>query len=302
MLAQVEEQFLPSEQKHMTAVTEPATLGKGFVRMGLNYSYCTIKTIFNNEAEKELVPGAASEMSNSIFLSAQYGITNRIEASLYIPYVMDKINTVLLVDYQITAPAKLLGEVKGFGLGDVYTGVKAQAILEQEWWPSVTVGTYLKLPTGRKSPSNVIDLNQYDKATGSGEISLEINMQARKIVYPYSFTFLSGYEYRFGGMKVHAPFEEVKTFKSGNFYYAIGGINFHLNDWICVTNDLTYSYKGRNTLEQSLTGNISSELLWTPNIHFQIKRLRLAQGFMVPLMGRNAGADPRYLLILQYIL
>lgn len=299
--AQGEDQFLPSEIKQLTAVTEPATLHQGFFKIWLNYNYTSIKYIFDNEANKYLIPGASSARSSSVNLVANYGISDRIEVNIWLPYMLNKNENIFILDNPAAPQTTYGGQVNGFGLGDISVGMRTQVLLEQNRLPSLTLGTYLELPTGRKNPTNETGYLEFDEATGSGEFSLGIEAQVRKIVYPYSFSFNSGFEYKTGGKKIHQIGEEEVPFKSGNVFYAIAGINFHLNDWICVTNDFNYTLIGSYTKDNKPEGDPSWAFSWTPNIHFQIKKLRLAQGFIVPIMGRNFGADRGYIFIVQYV-
>lgn len=299
--SQGEEQFLPTDLKQLTVITEPATLHKGFFRAGINYHYGSVKKIFNSDRVKEVIPGAAVNRTSSVGLWAYFGITDRLEASLNIPYLMNQTHDILIVDDQVSSQTILPGEIKGFGFGDIALGFRMQVLREKERQPSLTLGSYLDLPTGRKNPSHINGINDYHEATGSGELSLDINVQVRKIIYPYSFVLYSGIDYKFGGEKIHFPGEEELPFKSGNHYYTIAGINFHLNDWICLTNDFRFSYTAEYSKNNSPFGENGWDLSWTPNIHFQVKKLRIAQAINFPIYGRNTSADTRFFLFLQYI-
>ena len=79
------------------------------------------------------------------------------------------------------------------------------------------------------------------------------------------------------------------------------GINFHLNDWICMTNDFLFQYFGKDRIAGEIQDQVRWDLEWVPNIHFQIRQLRLVQGISVPLTGRNVVADPSYLILISYL-
>jgi hypothetical protein len=282
-------------------ITEPATLFRGFFRASISYNYTSVKHLFNNMHQRGIISGAAAARSSSLVFLADYGLTDRMEINLWVPYMMNSNEHVLILDDPASSQTTYTGNVRGFGLGDMALGISAQVLKEQEHLPSVTVATYMELPTGRKNPANENAYLEFDEATGSGEFSLGFDAQFRKIVYPYSFEFTSGFEWKTGGQKIHFPGEKQKSFKSGNVVYAIAGINFHLNDWICITNDVNYTYIGKYTLEDSLAEHPSMVFSWTPNIHFQIKKIRIAQGILIPIVGRNYGADPGYIFMFQYI-
>jgi len=305
LLAQGEDQFLPTELKQLTAVTEPATLRKGFFKLGLDASYISVKRYYDDQGEKTLFPGAMLGRASYAGIHASYGITDRFQVNSSIPYMLDLAQSVALYyDPLASQYYQGLNEENGSGIGDISVGLYGQVLQEKEHIPSITARATLMIPTGRKEPANIQedDLNIFfDGATGSGEFSLAVDLQFRKIIYPYSFSIYSGFDYGFGGYKSAWPGEEQKSFKSGTVFYAAAGLNFHLNEWICMTNDFYYNVIGKAENDGSLSDVIKWNFNWVPYIHFQIKQLRLAQGFMIPLTGRNVAADPSYILIVQYI-
>ncbi|MEX0986366.1 MAG: transporter [Bacteroidales bacterium] len=300
---QNEDMFIPSELKQLTAVTEPATLYRGFLKVGIDWQYAGFKRIFDENSNKYFVPGSTIARSSALNLSTHYGITDKLQLNLDIPYMLDMVqSTILLDDPLFRAREQFDFQQKGYGLGDISTGLYVQLVKEQENVPSITLRTTAILPTGRKNPSNFSsDSLIFDMSTGSGETSVAVDIQARKILYPYSFTFYSGFDMGFGGNRVINPGEPEKSFRSGNIYYVAGGFNFHLNDWICMTNDLYFTHIGPETL-QDITGD---ETKWQvnliPYLHFQVQQLRLVQGMFLPLMGKLTSAEPSYVFIIQYI-
>ncbi len=310
LLAQNEDQFLPSELKQLTAVTEPATLRQGFLRVGTSWEYTGFRTIYDEDANKIFIPGSAIARAASFGLSVQYGITDRIQANLYIPYHMDKVESVQLFDdpgfrsIELENYAILQRNYAelGFGFGDLSAGIFTQLIKESDYIPAITIRTTAYLPTGRKNAGNISeDSLTFDTPTGSGEFALAVDIQAKKIVYPYSFSFYTGFDYGFGGEKVFFPGDLPYPFRSATVFYAAGGVNFHLNDWICMTNELYYTHIGREVIDNITLDNTKWRLMLMPYIHFQVNQLRLVQGVTIPLMGKLIPADPTYRLIVQYI-
>lgn len=303
LCAQNEDQFLPSELKQLTAVTEPATLRQGFFRIGTVWQYTGFKTIFDADAKKMFVPGSTIARAESFDFSLQYGITDRFQVNLSLPYHMDKVESTLLYDDPFfRADLQLDFGQRGFGLGDLSTGIYTQVIKESDYIPAIIIRTTAILPTGRKNPGNFSsDSLIFDSATGSGEFSLAVDVLAKKIVYPYSFTFYSGIDFGFGGEKIINAGEQLSRFKSGPMYYAAAGVNFHLNDWICMTNDIYFTYIGKEEVNGVLQEETKWRLMILPYIHFQVKQLRLVQGITIPLKGKMIAADPSYLLIVQYL-
>ncbi len=308
--AQNEDQFLPSELKQLTAVTEPATLTRGFFRLGTAWQYTGFKSVFDENASKLFIPGSSIGRAESFDLSFQYGITDRIQVNLVVPYHMDKVESTQIFDdpdFRFTEMENYSILQKnyaqyGFGFGDISAGLNTQLIEESDLMPAITLRATGILPTGRKNPSNFsADSLVYDSPTGSGEFKLAIDILAKKIVYPYSFTFYTGADFGFGGEKIISPTDPLSQFKSGLIFYAAGGINFHLNDWICMTNDIYFTHIGRGEINGMMQDDTKWRLMILPNVNFQVKKLRLVQGVTIPIIGKMIAADPTYTLIVQYI-
>jgi hypothetical protein len=300
---QGDDQFLPSELKQATVITEPATLRKGFLRVGFDWNYGGIKKIFNEQTKKIFTPGSSIGRSSMFEASVQYGLTDRIQANLTMPYMMDLVQGSIILDDPLFQQKKQVDfEQRGFGPGDLALGVYTQLLKESEAIPSVTLRTTVMLPTGRKNPGDFSsDSLIYHTSTGSGEVSLAIDLQARKIMYPYSFVVYGGIDYGFGGEKVIEVGMPEQSFRSGMTAYLAGGFNFHLNDWICMTNDVYYTRIGKETINNIQQDETKWQLMYIPYIHFQIKQLRLVQGVFVPLKGKLISADPSYIFIAQFV-
>jgi hypothetical protein len=300
---QNEDMFIPSELKQLTTVTEPSTLQQGFLRIGTSWQYAGFKRIFDENAKRLFVPGSSIARASAFDFSFQYGITDRMQVNVDIPYMMDLTQSSILLDDPLFRAKKQFDfQRKGNGLGDVSTGIYYQLLKEKDQLPSITIRATTMLPTGRKNASNFsTDSLIYDSPTGSGEASLALDIQARKIVYPYSFTFYSGIDFGFGGNKIIDPGSESMSFRSGNIYYVAGGVNFHLNDWICMTNDLYFTHIGPETINNIRGDDSKWQLNLIPYIHFQVKQMRLVQGIFVPLKGKLISADPSYVFIVQYV-
>ena len=56
VMAQVEEQVLPTDLKQQTIITQPVTLYKGFLRVGFTGTYGVIDRIFTEDGDKVYAP------------------------------------------------------------------------------------------------------------------------------------------------------------------------------------------------------------------------------------------------------
>lgn len=308
--AQNEDQLLPTELKQLTAVTEPITLKKGFFRVGTFWSYTGYKSIFDQDTKRQYQSGSNIGRAQSIDLSLQYGLTDRIQINLALPYRMDKVQRVIFLDDPGFRPILLQSysvaqnnyNEKGVGFGDLSASVFAQLFKESNYFPAISLRTTIEFPTGRKDVI-VADPSTYliHSAIGSGEFALIVDIVAKKIIYPYSFTFSSGLDYGFGGVRIKEPGGNPETFNYSPVFHTAGGINFHLNDWICLTNDIRFDLLGERDYYGLAPGDIQWRITYMPNINFQVKKLRLVQGISIPLKGLIMPADPSYALVVQYI-
>jgi len=302
---QGEDQLLPSELKQLTVITEPVTLPKGFFRLSIHGYQSSHKRYFDDSGKKTLVEGDMMSRSRGTGLLFSYGITDRIQVNSTVPYRLSLIQSIYTInDPQTSRNYTQIHEEKSFGISDIDIGILGQVRQESEIWPSITAGILLELPTGRKEPSNIREDSLYllfDGTTGDGEVALKFILDFRKIIYPFSFEMHTDVNYGFGGMKSSWPGIDPVSFKSGIFISEQAGINFHLNDWICMTNDLYFDYHGKDKNLGEVHEMVHWNFMWVPHIYFQIRRLRLVQGFTLPITGRNIVADPSYILLVSYV-
>jgi hypothetical protein len=304
--SQAEKQLIPSDLKQLTVVTEPSTLNKGFFRTGMNISYGVMDKIFTTQGKRDFLTTNSWGTHSTLNLTFQYGITDRIQVDLSLPYN----NTRIQGQYQMFAPAAdttLNGSInlKGMGVGDLSASLNYQIIAESSSKSSLTGHLYITIPTGEKNPTNLKGPLRYDFPTGNGNLATELKMTYRKIAYPFSYTINFGYEYSFKGKKIiQATDTKEKGFNDGDIIRTGGSFNFHLNEWIALTNDISFYHEGLNKVE-----NVVPEGTYTPwaityetHLVFQVKRFRLAEAILIPLIGKNlASADPQYIILAQYL-
>jgi len=305
---QVEQMIIPSDLKQQTIITEPATLRKGFFRIGIVNSWGAVDRIFDESGKRSYLMGSNGwGTSWSCELDLQYGITDRIQVTAQLPYKRDKIYYAA----ELIAPgydSSLVQYYKttGNGLGDISLAASYQIIQENERRPSLVTKLFVTLPTGRKNPTNIENSREYDMPTGYGETTLDFHLQARKIFYPYSVTVYTAYKYHFKGEKIFNPGEEEVSFKSGDLFYIGGTFNVHLNDWIALGNEVGFykwwddEYYGETAADVGMTGRWV--INYQPSLVFQIRRFRFFEVIQFPIFGNSVAADPQYILGLQYII
>ena len=303
LLGQNERYVMPTDKKQLTVVTEPPTLYKGFLKASLAYSHGFLYNYFDDSGNRVKTLGSLSAQSRMFLLSAQYGITERLEANINLPYLHSTTN--MSLDYEFPLMDSIVTmqwNKKMSGISDLYFGLRYQLLKGDIVKPYITLALTFTAPTARKNPTNIIDEENYDGAPGSGEPELTFDLNFKKIFYPYSFVSTISYTNYFGGKKVLAPYEDPTEFKSGNLFMGYLGLGFHLNDWIVINNELIFSRKGENLTAGVGDGVNSQYLAYHPYLYFQVNHIRFVQSIEVPLFGKYSSANPSYILMVQYIL
>ena len=305
VFGQFEEIILPSDEKQQTIITEPPTLRKGNIRAGIVSNFIMIDREFNQDGKRVYVLGTNSYAKTwSLVPGIQYGISDRFQASVRLPYQNIRNFTSVKTSYPaFNFDTVLTYKNRGSGIGDIEVGFRYQLITESTNRPSVTLGFYGILPTGQKNPTHIKDDLNYALATGSGCTSLSADLFFKKVSYPYSITLSASYYYYFKGEKVMYPYENPIEFKKAGLFISSIGVGIHLNDWIALINDVNYSVFGENEYFYPITK--TSDAGWVisyqPAIYFQIRKIRFFEIVEIPVAGRSYGADPFYSFSLQYI-
>ncbi len=300
--AQTEQEILPSERKQLTIITEPFTLYKGFFRGGVALQYSSLYKIFDAEGNRVPISNASGRTWVSQFIM-QYGISDRLQIDVALPYVTQD----LFLSYHGEAPGldlfeqqKLEGQ--GSGLGDVWMGVDYQLLTETSTRPSFKGLLTVTLPTCAKNPVDTGDPEVFDITVGSGYYSLDAALSVRKITYPFSWSAYASYKMNSSGTKQYEVGGTDIDFKDGNLLTLSGSYNFHMNEWLALTHDIYYFHSGTDEEDGKQLEDTASWLVqYSPRLSFQINRLRVNQAIQIPLFGKMSGADPGFILIVQYV-
>lgn len=304
VIAQEDDVLLVKEIKQSTIVSEPATLKKGFVKLGNSFAYSVVDKIFTNDKERQFITDNGWAKTSTYSLFADYGLTNRIELSLNVPYERSSMFYSSIIETPLFQTATSSDfKLKGQGIGDIQLGIHYQIIEGSKIKPSLTSKLIITLPTGEKNPTNISDTWEYDLPTGYGVTSFSFDLAWRKITYPYSYSFYSTYKFSLRGKKKLRVYEEPTEFKPGSFIQIGGRFDFLLNDWIAIANDLFFVRAGEEEYYDPTDafGTKAWGISYLPNLHFQFKKFRFAQGVIIPLLGKSTGADPTFILIGHYI-
>lgn len=300
--AQTEQEVLPAERKQLTVITEPFTLYKGFFRAGVALQYSSLYKTFDASGKRVPISNA-SGTTWAAQLLLQYGITDRLQVTAALPYLKQDLS----LSYRAEAPGlgfygqqKLEGE--GNGLTDIWVGLDYQLVTETVTRPSLKAMLTVTFPSGEENPVEISSDEVFDIPVGSGRYSIDAALSIRKISYPFSYSGYVSYTMHLEGSKQPALGQPEETFNDGNMLTLSGGFNFHMNEWLALKNDVYYFNFAKDTVEgQDVPDSKSWTIQYTPTLSFQIKRLRVNQAIQIPLFGKMAGADPGFILVVQYM-
>jgi len=301
---QIEQMIIPGDLKQQTIITEPVTLRKGYLRSGVEAAFIMVDKMFDENGKRNYYQNTnAWGKLHGFKLSTQYGLTNKFELSIRIPYITQQyLYSFRIEDVYHDEDTLISFKSKGNGISDLEAGARFQIIEETSARPSMTAGFDVTFPTGRKNPSNIKSELEYDYPAGDGRVALGINFDLRKTIYPYSLRLRSYYEYYFKGRKILYPGESKTEFKDGDMFDIRGNFSIHLNDWIALWNEVSYTRYAEGTIHYE-TAVITPVKWWVdynPALSFQIRRIRFLQGVLIPIFGKNIPADPTYAFGLQY--
>jgi hypothetical protein len=112
--------------------------------------------------------------------SFRYGLTDRIQLNLTLPYQRSYRQAVLSPEVQREIGEDVENETSDGGLGDIQGGVSIHLLQEGEWFPDVILTTSLKSDTG----TSPFDVDAGTLATGTGFWGLQTGFTIVKISDP----------------------------------------------------------------------------------------------------------------------
>ena len=302
--AQVQEDLTPLEKKQLTRVTEPITMFKGFFRVDLTTQFFSNDKSFDNNGRKILPYQNLSRQGQSLSLAMYYGVSDRFELTAILPYY--RRNTfqegILMIPYQGINRYNRI-KIRSNGMADIGAGMNYQLIKAKGTRPALTFFAMGFIPVSSPDISNVTNDGtgnlSYTEPVTTGEFSVLMAVRMKKIAYPLSYEFEMGFRRGFGSTRITVPNQDPAKFQSGNEYYVRPFVNFHLNKWVLLTNYVDYLFQSADNYDGGTTAyqqKANTQFFrYYPGISFQLGQFRLEQSVMVPLFGKNAGADPSYL-------
>lgn len=169
--------------------------------------------------ERDLVTGT---------LRVRYGIVNRVQADMTVPYVYRSDREVL----GIGTPTVSERTITGRGIGDLEIGLSGQPVIGRGWIPNVLVRAHARIPTG-ENPFEIPTVEVgaggerrlIRSPTGNGFYAVGATVTAVLPIDPVVLFFGGGYT-----MTLPRSFPGFGRIDPGDSFDFFAGLNFALNE------------------------------------------------------------------------
>lgn len=277
--AQVADGLTPLQRKQLTVLSEPATLYKGFLRIGYGIKYSRHGRSFDSNGINR-TPEGFNYAGNYVdhLVSISYGIIDRVQFSVTLPYVSKDIRALVKLNQSGNQQVAAKIDINSRGISDLQTELRFQVLKETAKLPSLVVGLGAWLPTGSNKRTILTDPitanTQYKDITGGVGSSVLATLQVRKVIYPYLFAAELVYFFGSDGEIIeNNQTIDVIGANSAIWQFTTG---MHLNEWITLTGKVFYQ---RLSFDSKVDSNTSSQLLdnsrkelltLTQHLHFNL--------------------------------
>ena len=299
---QSQEELTPLEKKQLTVLAEPATLFKGFFRVAVRANHTSLDKFLDEDGNRRYYGNYSSQIIG-YGLTASYGISDRLMVAGRLPFTYMEFTATNLIESTFLDRQEINKFRRtGHGLSDIEFDAHYQFFQETRTLPAVVGFLTLRLPTGGKNPTDIVSDNEYREPVGAGETKLVFNAYARKVTFPYLYSFGVSYSYSLGGTKALIPGGDNTAFRSGDNILIDGSYGVHLNEWISLSGRALYGMSLEDEFGGVKDGIESRYVQFSPTLAFQIKRLRLIQELSLMAWGSNVPTNPSYLIGILYTL
>lgn len=181
-------------------------------------------------------------------IGARYGITNRMEASVKVPFVYrdDRVeSTIISQNPETPGEPTFLQNIDGTGIGDIEFGLQYQVNDGKEGWPFLVANLRAKSDTG-KGPYEV-DRNdvgiETELPTGSGFWSVEPSMTFIYQTDPAVFFTNLGYTWNIArNVNAEVGNSLIERVNPGDTISASVGVGFALNETFSMSMGYQHNY------------------------------------------------------------
>lgn len=297
----------PSDEDDTRLQEALAEVGRVLTRKGtlviepeFQYSHNTANQFFYNGIQ--IIPGIQiglieiNENDRNTFtgsLGLRYGITNRIEADVKVPYVYNNEDSTSRVLNQGNPNRVTSSSVNNYGLGDIEFGGHYQINRGLDGWPFFVGAIRVKTPTGE----GPFDINPEESAvTGSGFWAVEPSLS---VIYPTDPAVLYaniGYTYSFGSdvdsVQNNTQFTHVDP---GGVLRTSFGVGIGLNERLSTNLGFKYDWVLGSSFTQRPADTPNAPLQTATSDDFQVGAFQFGLSYKVTeqipvIVGVSVGA------------
>lgn len=182
-------------------------------------------------------------------LRGRYGITNRLQADITIPFVYRRDEELL----GVATNNVFQHNTTGYGLGDIEAGLSYQPIVERGWIPGTLIRVFGRFPTGESAfdiPTEIVGPQGIDERlvrapTGNGFFGAGATVTFVYSADPVAFFFGGGYT-----ANLPNTFNRGGRINPGDSYNFFAGMNVALNERV----SLNLSFINEKTLSSKSNG------------------------------------------------
>ena len=236
-------------------------LSKGDLQAGINYRYFHSWRHFvgtDEQPQRQVLGNAVNIFSHSADLNLSYGLTNRLQLNVSLPYVHNERSQTLTLNKDTSSGSLTRYALNAQGLGDVRVGLN--------YWVTdpvrahdgnLMIGFGLKLATGKynttdyalqKNGSTLLSVNDQAIQPGDGGVGFSLEFQGFQKIYKGITGFANGY-YLFNPKESNGAFKSAakpglagyNIYASPDQYFIRGGLMAS----ILKSKNLTFSLAGR---------------------------------------------------------
>jgi hypothetical protein len=236
----------------------------------------------------------------------EYGLNDRIQLNASLIYLFKQYQAGVLEHGTYTDTVYDISAIhKGYGMNSIHAGASFQIIPQTDVRKSSLTGTVdILIPVGHKNIHHIKSYHDFELPTSDGYFASQIDLAYKKLFYPFSWTVEAAYTYNFPHKGMSQSFPE-HTIKTGNLMEFNSGLNVHLNEWIALTNKLTFRSAARTT-ETYDTGTVTEYmkndiLYYTGYLVFHVGRCRISEGVQATVTAKNRRADNLFYLTFEYL-
>ena len=265
------------------AIERPLVLAKGWMEMGLDFSYILADSYFDRDGHFE--EGDYALKDSTFTLHFRYGWTKNLTLGLELPYALKSFEN----DFDLSLDSQGLADTRMWATYQVYSG-------DQGPMSSIVIRLATTMPTGNESPGTISNIHLDEIIFSRGVYSIALSAAARRQVWRASLTGEIGGNFWLPGtvQYVVGPGGSNGQMDYGDELFAHASVLFELTKSLTLAVDARYTLWGeakkgvRGHLE-TLSGTSGWLAYVEPVFVIQMSRhWEILFAIDLPVAGRNS--------------